>query len=51
MTEQEPKQLKRFVVYVPEAQHRLLRSKLALKGITVADWFREKAQEEIDRKD
>lgn len=51
MIEQKPKRLKRFVIYVPEDQHRLLRSKLALKGKTVADWFRQKTQEEIDAKD
>lgn len=48
--DQKPKRIKRFVIYVPDEQHRQLRAKLALKGTTVADWFRKKAQEEIDSK-
>lgn len=48
--EHKPK-LKRFVIYISEDKHRLLRAKLALKGQTVADWFREKAQEEINKEE
>lgn len=47
MTEQTPKRLRRFVVYVPEDMHRQLRAKLALQDKTVSDWFRDKAQEEM----
>ena len=34
--------------YVLPTVYRKLKSKLALKGQTVSEWFRRKAQEEID---
>lgn len=34
------KNLKRVVVYMPEGQHRRLKSKLALLGMSVSEWVR-----------
>lgn len=45
--ESKPKPIKRFVVYVPEEEHRLFRSAVALDGMTISDWFREKIAEKI----
>lgn len=36
-----PVKQKRVVVYLPEDEHRRLRSKLASLGKTVSGWFRE----------
>jgi len=41
----------RTVVYVAPELLRQLKAKLALKGLTVTEWFRRKAQEEIDGDD
>lgn len=35
-----PKNLKRVVVYLPDDQHRRLKSRLALLGISVSEWAR-----------
>jgi hypothetical protein len=44
----DPKRLKRVIAWISEDQHRLLRSKLALRGETVADWIRKKIKELLD---
>lgn len=49
MAQKPNKNLKRFVIYVSDEEHRLLRSALALKGITVSDWFRKHMSKEIDK--
>jgi hypothetical protein len=45
-----PKSKKRFVIYVEDDMHRQLRSTLALQDTDVAKWFRDKAQQEIDKR-
>lgn len=39
---------KRVVLYIPEQEYRLLKSKLALKDKPVTKWFREKVREELN---
>lgn len=41
----------RVVVYAAPELLRQLKAKLALKGLTVSEWFRRKAKEEIERED
>jgi hypothetical protein len=36
-------------LYISEQQHRLLKSKVALEGITVAEWFRRKVDEYLSK--
>jgi hypothetical protein len=38
-------------LYIWESLYRRLKSSLALQGLTVSEWFRRKAQEEIDKED
>lgn len=36
-------------VYIPEEKHRKLKAKLALDGISLSEWFRNKADEELNK--
>ena len=38
----------RVTVYISPAEHRLLKSGLALKGLTVSEWFRRMVKKETD---
>lgn len=40
---------KRVVVYIPDQDHRQLRSKLALKGLSVSEWVRTAVKEYLDK--
>lgn len=40
----------RVVVYMPATKHRKLKSVLALQGDSVSEWFRNKADKEIEGK-
>lgn len=46
-----PEDVKRIAVYISEAKHRQLTAKLALKGLKVADWIRNKVDEELENDD
>ena len=39
--------MQRVVVYVPQDTHKTLKSVLALQGLTVSEWFRNKVAEEL----
>lgn len=38
----------RVTVYISPDEHRLLKSVLALKGLTVSEWFRRMVKKETD---
>jgi len=42
---------RKVTLYAPIELLRRLKAKLALKGSTISEWFRNKAQEEIDKQD
>jgi F0F1-type ATP synthase beta subunit len=39
----------RTTVYAPLAEVKRLKAKLALKGLTISEWFRQKMQEELKK--
>ena len=41
--------MKRVVVYVPLELLRRLKSKLALQGLTISEWFRREAEKLLDK--
>jgi len=43
-----PQPSKRVVVYMPETQHRLLKSKLARLGLTVSEWLRKEVDQFLE---
>lgn len=42
------KKFTRVTVYISQDDYRLLKSKLALKGLTISEWFRQAAHSESD---
>ena len=48
--EESKKDYQRFPVYVSKSKLRSLRSRLALEGKSVSQWFRDKLEQELNRK-
>jgi hypothetical protein len=45
--EKKPLQFKRVTVYIDTTEYRVLKSKLALQGLSVSEWARKQIQKEI----
>lgn len=41
----------RVVIYLAESEHRALKTKLALKHVSVSEWVRRKVARFLDKKD
>jgi hypothetical protein len=48
MENKSPNKFIRVTVYISQDEYRTLRSKLALKGLTISEWFRRAAKTESE---
>lgn len=49
MTDKQEIEQQRITLYVPKEQHKQLKAKLALMGISISEWFRRLVKKELEK--